>query len=210
MITQNYPYTDYHNLNLDWVISKIKEFEVRFNNIESDILEQANRYADEQIEQASMHFNEQLEHTVETLMSDYNNFINEVNGKIAGLDNSYDKFVKEVSDRIVLINARIDKMQDVVNSVLAQANSYTQQSIINNNEYIIKQTTNALSTVTVLNYFTGNRISIQEMFDYLSKFHLQNAINYGQMNTRALTYTQFNALNMTYTNLALDGGTLYV
>ena len=199
MFTQNYPYTDYHNLNLDWVISKVKEFEERVNNIESNILEQAKEYVDEQLKLA-----------IVTLEADYNNFINEVNGKIAGLDESYDDFVKEVSDRIVLINARIDKMQDTVDSVLAQANSYTQQAIINNNEYIIEQTTKALSTVTVVNYFTGQRVSIQNMFDYLAQFHLQNAINFGQMNTRALTYTQFNSLNMTYTDLALNGGTLYV
>ena len=199
MFTQNYPYTDYHNLNLDWVIGKVKEFEERVNNIESDILEKSKEYVDEQLKLAII-----------TLEKDYNNFVNEVNDKIAGLDASYDNFVKEVSDRIVLINARIDKMQDTVDSVLAQANAYTQQAIINNNEYIVEQTTKALDTVTVVNYFTGQRISIQNMFDYLAQFPLQNAINYGQMNTRALTYTQFNALNMTYTDLALNGGTLYV
>ena len=199
MFIQEYPYTDYHNLNLDWAIGKTKEFEERVNNIESDILEQANKYTDEQIELA-----------IVTLEADYNNFINEVNNKIAGLDDSYDKFVKEVSDRIVLINARIDKMQDTVDSVLAQANAYTQQAIINNNDYIVEQTTKALDTVTVVNYFTGQRVSIQNMFDYLAHFHLENAINYNQMNTRALTYTQFNAINMTYTDLALNGGTLYV
>lgn len=199
MFTQKYPYTNYHNLNLDWVIGKVKEFEERVNNIESDILEQANKYVDEQLSLA-----------VETLRADYITFINEVNGKIAGLDASYDSFVQEVSNRIVLINSRIDKMQDTVDSVLSQANAYTQQAIINNNEYIISQTTKALDTVTVVNYFTGQRISIQEMFDYLAQFHLQNAINYNQMNSRALTYSQFNALNMSYTDLALDGGTLYV
>lgn len=199
MFTQNYPYTDYHNLNLDWVIGKVKEFEERVNNIESDILEQAKEYVDEQLKLA-----------VITLREDYNNFVNEVNDKIAVLDDSYANFVKEVSDRIVLMNARIDKMQDTVDSVLAQANAYTQQAIINNNEYIVEQTTKALDTVTVVNYFTGQRISIQNMFDYLAQFHLQNAINYNKMNTRALTYTRFNTLNMTYTDLALDGATLYV
>lgn len=199
MFTREYPYTNYHDLNLDWIIGKVKEFEERVNGIEGDILERANRYVDEQLLLA-----------IETLRADYNDFINEVNGKIAGLDTSYDNFVKEVSNRIVLINARIDRMQDTVDSVLSQANAYTQQAIANNNEYIIEQTTKALSTVTVVNYFTGQRISIQEMFDYLAQFHLENSINYSQMNNRALTYTQFNAFNMTYTDLALNGGTLYV
>lgn len=144
------------------------------------------------------------------LRVDMDNTVNEINRLYGELELQYSNFVKEVNDRITIISAKVDKMQDIVDSTLAQANAYTQQAIANNNEYIIEQTTKALSTVTVLNYFTGERISIQNMFDYLAQFHLTNAINYGQLATREKTYNEFVAMNMSYTDLALDGGTLYV
>jgi len=195
---EKYPYTNYHNLNLDWVIGKIKEFEERMNGIEGDILAKANSYVDEQLQLA-----------VKTLQEDYTSFVADVENKIEGLDKSYEGFVADVTNRMVLMTARIERLQENVDSVLAQANAYTQQAIANNNEYVVEQTTKALGTVTVLNYFTGARTSIQEMFDYLAQFHLQNAISYSKMNTRALTYEQFNNVNMTYTDLALDGASLY-
>lgn len=174
--------------HLDNVIEEIEA-------LNNEAIHEANAYTDSKIAE---------------LRVDMDNTVQEINRLYGELEEQYGNFVKEVNNRIVLINARVDKMQDIVDSVLAQANAYTQQAISNNNEYIIDQTTKALSTVTVLNYFTGERTSIQNMFDYLAQFHLTNAINYNQMATREKTYDEFVAMDMTYTNLALDGGTLYV
>ena len=142
------------------------------------------------------------------LRADMDNTVNEINRLYGELELQYGNFVKEVNNRIVLINARVDKMQDIVDSVLGQANAYTQQAIANNNEYIINETTKALETVKVVNYFTGERISVQEMFNYLAQFHLENAISYNQLVTKDKTYNQLIAYDMTYTQLALNGGTI--
>ena len=174
--------------HLDNVIEEIEA-------LNNEAISEANAYTDSKIAE---------------LRVDMDNTVQEINRLYSELEQQYGNFVKEVNNRIVLINARVDKMQDIVDSVLGQANAYTQQAIANNNEYIVNETTKALSTVTVLNYFTGNRISIQEMFDYLAQFHLTNAINFNQMATREKTYDEFVAMNMSYTDLALDGGTLFV
>ena len=174
--------------HLDNVIEEIEA-------LNNEAISEANAYTDSKIAE---------------LRVDMDNTVQEINRLYGELEQQYGNFVKEVNNRIVLINARVDKMQDIVDSVLGQANAYTQQAIANNNEYIVNETTKALSTVTVLNYFTGNRISIQEMFDYLAQFHLTNAINFNQMATREKTYDEFVAMNMSYTDLALDGGTLFV
>ena len=81
-------------------------------------------------------------------------------------------------------------------------------TILFNNEYIVEQTTKALSTVTVLNYFTGERISIQDMFDYLAQFHLQNAITYEQIESRQKTVDFIVGLNKQVTEFVLNGGSL--
>ena len=35
-VFENFPYTNFHNLNLDWVLNKLKSFEERLNKIEKD------------------------------------------------------------------------------------------------------------------------------------------------------------------------------
>lgn len=174
--------------HLDNVVEEIEA-------LNNEAIREANAYTDSKIAE---------------LRVDMDNTVQEINRLYGELELQYGNFIKEVADRIVLINTRVDGMQDTVDSVLAQANAYTQQAIANNNEYVIEQTSKALSTVTVLNYFTGERISIQGMFDYLAQFHLENSITYQEMGEREKTYNEFNALNITYTQLALDGGTLYV
>lgn len=171
-----------------------------------NVVEEIEALNDEAISKANAY----TDSKIAELRVDMDNTVNEINRLYYELEMQYGNFVKEVNDRIVLINGRVDEMREIVDSVLAQANAYTQQAIANNNEYVIEQTTKALSTVTVLNYFTGKRISIQGMFDYLAQFHLENSITYQKMANREKAYDEFNALNITYTQLALDGGTLYV
>ena len=196
--TNDFPYTDFHEINLDWILNKIKEFQERIDSFEDTVLKKANEYTDSEIIKLS-----------QKISAEFVSFTKEITDKISNIDSNYEQFVNYVNNRITLMENELVKMNDYIQTILKQANEYTQQAIINNNAYIISETTKALSTVKVINYFTGERVSIQEMFNYLCQFHLENAINYKVMASREKTYTEFNNLNMTYTDLALNGGTLY-
>lgn len=197
LFENDYPYTDFHELNLDWVIKKITEFEKEINNIETSILDQAKTYTDNAIAER-----------LSGVEEEFSKFKSEVNAEISKLDGRFNALITTVNARMEITEGKFRQLEAKVNTVLAEANEYTNYAIQQNNAYIIDQTTKALSTVTVLNYFTGARVSIQEMFDYLAQFHLDNAVSYDELFAADKTYNELIAYNEDYTNWAIHGKTI--
>lgn len=190
-----YPYTDFHELNADFLLQRVKKIEEQLVNIKEEIEGEIFEWVQEQLAPYQEQLN-QLIAEVEALQE-------ETEETLAAYDARITAFVNEVNGKLA------EMRQELVDSIQA-VNDLTDIKIEQNNTYLLNQISENVGTLfQVLNPFTGTMVSIQEMVDYLSAFHIVDGIDYDTMNTRALTYATWNALGMTYTDLTLHGNTLY-
>lgn len=194
--THEYPYTNFHEMNADYLLKRLAEIEAQIKNIKEEIEGDVLIY-------------------VQSVLAPYeqelNNLITQVNNlqiTVTSTLNAYDLRITQFEN---LVNNQIAQIRlDLVNSIEA-VNSLTDTKIENNNIWLLGEISRNIGTLfMVLNPFTGEVVPIQDMIDYLSAFHVTDGIDYDTMNTRALSYNDFNALNITYTDLLLHGNTLYV
>lgn len=195
MFWNKYPYTDFHELNLDWLLAEMKALDERLNNAIADITA-----------------------TVEANVKAY------VDEELAGLTAEFAQLKLEFADvkqrtadmeafitaYVIDVNARLDGLKTYIDNQVISVNDRTDALIASNNEMIISQLSETLRSLTVINYFTGAETSIQDMFNYLAMLHLSDSIDYDTMASRAKTYTYLAGLNISYTNLVEHGNTLYV
>jgi len=196
MFDNKYPYTDFHELNLDWLLERLKAVETRIEGIKEEVEQDMQEYVQEQLNPYIAQLN--------SLIAQVNALDAKVTQKLADYDVRITQFEQQVDARILAI-------QNNVNNQITAVNQLTDTKIAQNNIYILNEVQSHLGNVVqVINPFSGTRVTIQEMVDTLAAFHIVDGIEYDTMNTRALTYAQFNALNTTYTNLLLHGNTIYV
>ena len=190
-----YPYTDFHELNLDYVLKKMKELEADLDGLLAEAVRQATEnaeaYVDEKLADVIAQFN-QLKNDVDSLSDQFE-----------GLETAFDAFT-------ALVDRKIEVIQNMLDSRIAGVNARTDALIASNNEFLLAEMGRYLNQITVTNYFTGLDTTIQDMFNYLAMLHLNDSITYATMAQRAKTYTYLVNLNMTYTNLVMHGNTLYV
>ena len=188
------------------LVAKINEVIDELDNVAGEVLDEAKAYTDSAIEVGLAGVNEKI--------AEINRLINQINESYADfvehIGTEMDEFKADVNRQIFEINRTIDALDDKFTSEIESTNLRTVTLIQQNNEFLLREMTKYLSQITVVNYFTGERVSIQDMFDYLAMLHLDDSINYNVMAARSKTYTQLAGLNMSYTNLVLHGNTLYV
>ena len=190
-----YPYTDFHELNADYLLARLKAVEDEIANIEESIKEELSEWLKEQLAP--------YEETLEQLIQEVNDLSEQTAETLAEYDQKITDFINTVKNELASIR------QELIDSIQA-VNDLTDLKIEQNNIYLLNEITQNVGDLFVVqNPFTGGIVTIQEMIDYLSAFHITDAITYTEMANRALTYNQFNALNITYTDLTLHGDTLY-
>lgn len=201
-----YPYSDMHELNLDYILAKVKELDARVNEIAEEIAEQVEedvkQYIDEQLALVIQEFND--------MKSDYDQFKLDVEGEVDGLEQDFINLTGEIDTFMYQVNLKIQGVKDYVDAQIVATNARTDAAIIANNQMILDQLSQYLSNITVINFFTGEAISIQDMFDYLAMLHVNDSIDYATLASRNKTYADIAALNITYTDVVLHGNTLIV
>lgn len=191
----HYPYTDFHEMNLDWVIAELKSMEGRIKGLKEEIITEtiaaSKDYIDARLVTVISEFND-LKNQFNTL----NNNFNSLNAEFIALKNS--------------VAAQILELDNKIDAAVIGVNQRTDLLLQNMYNRIFEDLSASLAQIKVINYFTGEEVSVQDMFNYLAMLHLNDSIDYDTMALRAKTYTQFANMNMTFTNLAMHGNTLYV
>ena len=185
-----YPYTDPNRYNSDWLLNKMKELEGRLDGIIEETLALTKTYVDNRL-------------------VTYQTQINDIRQEIAELSQRTDTLTAHVAEEVLRLESKILEAEREAESLFIIANNRTDLQIERNNEYIFREIEdNILANITVINYFTGEHTTVQDMFDYLASLHLQNAITYDGLRDKNLTYTEVMAKSITYTELVKNGATL--
>ena len=185
-----YPYTDPNRYNDDWLLNKMKELEGRLDGIVEETLALTKTYVDNRLKT-------------------YQSQIDSIRQEIAEVSQRTDKLSAHVADEVLRLESKILEAERLAESLFIISNNRTDLQIEQNNEYIFREIEdNILGNITVINYFTGEHMTVQDMFDYLASLHLQNAITYNGLRDKNLTYTELVAKSITYTELVKNGDTL--
>lgn len=190
-----YPHTDMQEINLDYILKRIAQIEAQIATIKEEIEGEIFEWVQEQLAP----YQAQLD----ALIEEVNQLSENVDETLAAYDARITAIQQGLNQQIAAIER---ELQDAVTAL----SSLMDTKIESNNIWLLNEISeNVGSLFMVINPFTGESVSIQNMVDILSEFHITDGITYDVMNTRALTYAQFNALNITYSDLLLHGHSLY-
>ena len=190
IFNNKYPYSDFHELNLDWILETVSNLENRVDNMKTEFLEQANKYTDEKFAE---------------FKNDLAELEKELNTVVGELQEQYSEFTRVINARIQFIQNDINTLNQKIDAEIIGANEYTNQAIIQNNNYLIEKLSESLNSLLVINFFTGEKITIQAMFDTLAKLHIQEPLTYTEYAEKNITNANLSLLNITYTDLVLKG-----
>lgn len=158
----------------------------------ADYEDNAKAYTDEQIAILQASVTKQLGDTVQILNEQYQAFETKVNANLSLFDGRLNDMDKKIDDSLISIDERINLQ------------------IKQNNEYLFDQISQGFIDLKVINFFTGEAVSVQEMFDYLCAFHTDDSITYDELRDRDRTYNELVALHIDYTHLVTQGGQLII
>ena len=197
---EQFPYSNFHELNLDWILKKIKELDEKVDSIEDRILKEANAYTDQQIAGLRRDFAE--------LEADFAAFKSDINAQFAAYTAKQDK---AFADYQKLVNAQIDLLEQQIRdaraelkTMLRQANAYTDASIAMLLLQLPDIITKNIKNAKVYNLLTGKYVTIQAMFDFLCLFHAPGALTCTGVFERNNTCTEIQQYNKTCNEFITD------
>lgn len=171
--------------------SKVNELIAYVESLE----ELSNVYTDQQINKLRDEFTTEL-----------NSRIAEVNASINNLDTKYNTETNRLQEEINNLTAEINA---IVQSIDLSIDVKLKEYDASIKSYIATQ----LIDVRVINYFTGESVTVQEMFDYLASLHVDNGLTYQELADRGYTYSRLiqlaNANGGTYEAINRNAATIF-
>lgn len=132
---------------------------------------------------------------------------NELDGKYQALYEELNNSILELADTTA---ASLEELDTKIYNLGESLKDIMDLKIEENNEYIFESIATEIIGIKVLNYFTGEKVTVQEMFDYLAQLHAMDGITVTELITRQKTVNELIALKFTYTQLAQNGKNIIV
>lgn len=187
------PYTNFHELNLDWLLREVKALGARIDGLKDDILTEANNYTDQKIN---------------SIKNDFNALKAEFDRIVAELDEQYDTFIDVVEAQFTFMREEIRAFESRMAAQETRINARTDVAIQQAIDAFSERLPEEFEQLTVNNFFTGQLVSIQDMFDYLASLHVQNGLTYTEVTARQKTYAQMAAYNATYQQITINAASI--
>lgn len=145
------------------------------------------------------------EYTDNAIAEKYGEFQKQYNELVSTVD----EFQTAVNNTLKGFQDQFDDYKEKTTAEVISAKAYTDVSIQLNNEYILEQISQQVISVRVLNPFTGERVSIQDMIDYLSAFHMEGSITINEIGTANKTVSQVVAFDADCSDIVINGKTIF-
>ena len=183
---EHFPYSNYHELNLDWLLSKVKEIQTDIDEINAwkeTFSAQINSQISDLINQVNTEFN-QLKTDIAKEFTDYRN---ETDAKFEAQREETDKQFASLTDAV---NARLTAFDGRI------ADIESKLSDIENN---------LPTLVHVTNPFTGTSDSIQNVINALADTQRTDALTASAYDALKLTASAYDAKKVTAFNYDYHG-----
>ena len=214
MVWTEYPYTNFHELNLDWILNTLKSISIDINDLNEwkATRQERDEYIDRTIEQ--------LNHQYDELMLLYNTFVDEVNLKFDTLERALTRQVDELEEDV---RRQIQQLSDDIHRELntlatdlrrEMADFQTQvNALLNIYNNRILSVENGLRTVenmipnmmNMIDPYTGEQNTIINVIYEIVNAGRTNALTATDYDTLALTATYYDGLAVTAYNYDFFG-----
>lgn len=191
---EHWPYTNFHELNLDILLNKMQELEAEMTVIrnwyeewEGNLAELQAKYAEisalyETLEQDFIKFKQDTQADINLRFLAITNDINTMKQE---LDAEYNAFRSYVEARLTVFSTQVTALDQKLDTAIE----------------------NFSQSITMINPFTGAEAPLTEIIYLLASFHMTDAITAGEYDSLNLTAAAYDALGLTAYEYDVNGRT---
>lgn len=177
---EHWPYANFHELNLDWIVKEIAEVRKEYQEVQQlaiDLEDLKNKYTE-------------VYALYEKLESDFISFENDIINDFNVLELDFTNRFKQQTN---ILDSKFTMLENHVDRILAGFNT----QLINMNIKLDNAIENLAQTLTMYNPFTGIEEPLANVIYQLASFHMQDALTAGTYDGFNLTAGTYDAKNLT-------------
>lgn len=184
-----FPYSDFHELNLDWILAKTKSMIEKMT------------YLEEEFAKIEVLTEEQIQSMINSAIATNNIYLlNELNNLHTQITNEYTSYV---NNRIEQLKVYLDN-QDIYYDNLAKG--YADQALIDAKSYTDEQ---VLDYTMMINPITGQYEDVRNVVnDIVTYFHTQDSLTAGEYDALDLTAGYYDGKQLDAYDYDFNGKTL--